>query len=230
MRRCLPGNGPRPLRQVDTVRGSAGALRHIARRHQGAQRHTGGEGAGHGHPGRAGQVRAPLGAPLPDDRVLEFQPLRRARGISWQPCLHQRPGPGAAYAHQGRVRRRLLRRLPPLSARPRVSQGRQAAERAAWPVLPAGLRAHAASLRHIGDAGADRSRHRPADASQGLRERRADPAQRRFDDSADDRHGAHCMPASRAHLAPARVPGAHGDQSSPSSPPRDSSCTSSPCR
>ena len=54
VRRCLSGNGPRPLRQVDAARGAAGALRRIARRHQGAQHHTGGEGAGHGHPGACG--------------------------------------------------------------------------------------------------------------------------------------------------------------------------------
>ena len=70
-----------------------------------------------------GPFQAPPRAPLPDDRVLELQPFRGARGVPWQPCLHQRPGRGAAHADQGRVRRELLRCLPPLPTCPEFVKG-----------------------------------------------------------------------------------------------------------
>ena len=212
MRRRLSGDGPRPLRPVDPPRRAAGALRRVARWHQGAQHHAGGGGARHGHPGLASQLRAPPQISLPDDRALELQPLRGAGGVPWQPCLHQRPGRGAAHPHPGRFRRRVLRRVPPLRARSRVSHRRPEAERARWSVLPARPRARTALLRHPGHAGADRSRPRPADPHQGLRGRCTDPAQRRVDDPVADRHGARRVPARGAHLAPARVSRAHGDQ------------------
>ena len=162
--------------------------------------------------GKQARVGRLLELRFPDDRVLELQPFRGAGGDARRPRLDQRSGRGAAHSHQGRVRRELLRHLSRLRTRPRVSQGGQAGEYVARSLLTTGPRARAVSLRHPGDACADRPRPRTAGDSEGVRGRCADPAQRHVDDSAADRTRARRVRAGGTHMAPAGVPRAHGDQ------------------
>ena len=212
MRRGVPRHDPRPLRALGSARGTAGALRRFARRQQGGERSARGPGIRLRRarlPARAGESVRP---PFPDDRLLEFQPLRRSRRRDRADGAHQRPGRGPAQTVARGVRRGFHRRLPGVPARPGIQPRRQPSERSVEPALAPRQGAVAAFLRRRGDAAARRSGAGDPHPVQGVRGRCPDPPQRHAHDAVADRPRRGVGRAGRAHLVAADLHRPHGGQ------------------
>ena len=212
MRRRGARHRARPPRALGAARGAAHRLRRVARRQQGEQHGQGGaalRARGQGlQEGAAGAAR-PVTA---DDRALELQPLRGARGLQEGQGAAQRSRLGAARGHRGGARPVVHRRRAHLRADAGALPRRRAAAAHRRPETPPRRFRGGGGVRAPGRPGAGAARARGAGVLQDLRRQRAARGARRVAAAAAAGDGADRPGGRRAHLAAAGLPAAPGDQ------------------